>query len=148
TCLGKALSAGMPLSALVGRADVFRRSMASAHYGPTYRGEVYSLAAAKAAMRIYREEPVARDVWEYGTRLKEGINRSCQAVGIGAACIGPPFRMALVFLDSDAERSRLKRTLYQQQLLKAGVVTCGGTMLPSYAHDEQALETTLEAVGL
>src|SRR5262249_477209 len=136
-----------PLSALVGRTDVFRRAMANAHYTPTFRGEVYSLAAAKAAIHIYRQEPVAQYVWDYGTNLQQGINRLSQDLGVGAACLGPPFRMTTTFLDIDAERLRLKRTLYHQELLAAGVVTCGGTMLPSYAHDEKALQTTLEAVG-
>ena len=68
TCLGKALSAGMPLSALVGRAHIFQRSMHNTHYGPTFRGEIYSFAAAKAAIHIYRDEPVAEYVWDYGTQ--------------------------------------------------------------------------------
>lgn len=148
TCLGKALSAGMPLSALVGRAHIFRRSMDRTHYGPTFRGEVYSFAAAKAAISIYRDEPVAQYVWDYGSRLQQGINRLCQELGIAAACIGPPFRLALAFNEPDAERLRLKQTLYQQELLKAGVVTCGGAMLPSYAHGDEVLQATLQALGL
>ena len=43
-------------------------------------------------------------------------------VGIAAACVGPPFRMALSFNEPDAERLRLKRTLCQQELFKAGVI--------------------------
>src|SRR5439155_10687860 len=57
-CFGKALAAGMPLSALVGRRDLFQRGMARIHYGPTFKGEVYSFAAAKAALQIYREQDV------------------------------------------------------------------------------------------
>jgi glutamate-1-semialdehyde 2,1-aminomutase len=148
TCLGKALSAGMPLSALVGRAHIFQRSMHNTHYGPTFRGEIYSFAAAKAAIQIYRSEPVAEYVWDYGTRLKQGVNRLCQQLGIAAACVGPPFRMALAFNEPDAERLRLKRTLYQQELLKAGVITYGGVMLPSYSHGDHVLKSTFEAVGL
>jgi glutamate-1-semialdehyde aminotransferase len=148
TCLGKALSAGMPLSALVGRAHIFQRSMHNTHYGPTFRGEVYSLAAAKAAIQIYRREPVAEYVWDYGIRLQQGINRLCQHLGIAAACMGPPFRMALAFQEPDAERLRLKRTLCQQELLRAGVITYNGVILPSYAHDDEVLHMTLEAVGL
>jgi len=148
TCLGKALSAGMPLSALVGRAHIFQRSLHNTHYGPTFRGEIYSFAAAKAAMQIYRDEPVAEYVWDYGTRLQQGINRLCQQLRIAAACVGPPFRMALAFKEPDAERLRLKRTLYQQELLKAGVITYNGVMLPSYAHSDHVLEATLEALSL
>ena len=55
TCLGKALSAGMPLSALVGRRDIFDSAIARIAYEPTFKGEAYSLAAAREALRIYKE---------------------------------------------------------------------------------------------
>lgn len=147
TCLGKALSAGMPLSALVGRADIFRKCMENTHYGPTFKGEIYSFAAAKAALQIYREEPVATHVWDYGTELKKAISALCKEVGLSAECLGPPFRMAVVFDEPNPERLQMKRTLYQQELLKAGVVTYNGIMLPSYAHDEKAFESTVDAIG-
>jgi glutamate-1-semialdehyde aminotransferase len=147
TCLGKALSSGMPLSALVGRADIFRKCMGNTYYGPTFKGEIYSFAAAKAALQIYREEPVAKYVWDYGMELRKAINALCKGEGISAECLGPPFRMALIFHEPDPERFHMKRTLYQQELLKAGVVTYNGIMLPSYAHDEKALKLTVNAIG-
>jgi len=57
-CFGKALSAGMPLSALVGRREVMQ-TLLEAAYMPTFRGEVYSLAAAVAALQIYRSQDIA-----------------------------------------------------------------------------------------
>jgi glutamate-1-semialdehyde aminotransferase len=60
--------------------------------------------------------------------------------------VGPPFRTALAFTEPDAELLRFKRTLYQQELLRAGINTYNGFMLPSYTHDDSALETTLAAV--
>lgn len=147
TCLGKALASGMPLSAMVGRAHIFQKGMKNIHYGPTFKGEIYSLAAAKAAINIYREEPVAEHVWNYGLKLKQSINAICQQIRINAQCKGPPFRMALIFNEPDPDRLYVKRTLYLQELLKAGVTTYNGIMLPSYAHDDDDLECTLTAVG-
>lgn len=146
TCLGKALASGMPLSALVGRADIFQQGMAYVCYGPTFKGEIYSFAAAKAAINIYRREPVAESVWDYGNQLKNGINNICERAGLKAECKGPPFRSALIFDEPDQDRLCMKRTLYQQELLKSGVSTYNGVMLPSYAHDPAALEQTLAAV--
>ena len=57
-CFGKALSAGMPLSALVGRARIFETAMSKIYYGPTFKSEAYSFAAAKAALMFYQEEDV------------------------------------------------------------------------------------------
>ncbi len=145
TCLGKALAAGMPLSALIGKADIFQRAMHRTHYGPTFKGEIYSFAAAKAAMTIYRKEPVAQHVWDYGTRLKDGLNRICRRIGLAVECKGPPFRMAIAFDEPDPDRLRMKRTLYQQELMKCGITTYNGIMIPSYAHTEAVLKETLSA---
>ena len=145
-CLGKALANGMPLSALVGRAHVLQRVMEHTHYGPTYRGEVYSLAAARAALQIYRREAVAAHVWRHGEALRAGVHAACADLGISARMIGPPFRQGLVFTEPDARRLVLKRTLYHQELLKAGVVTYDGLMLPSYAHETAALTSALTGV--
>ena len=146
TCLGKALASGMPLSALLGRADVFQRALPKAFYCPTFKGEVYSFAAAKASIEIYEREPVAEHVWNYGVKLARGIDELCGRIGVRAECKGPPFRLGLMFRDADALRCRAKRTLYQQELLKQGVVTFGGLMLPSYAHNDATLVRTLAAV--
>ncbi len=146
-CLGKAIGSGMPLAALVGKSHIFEQCMERTHYGPTFKGEVYSLAAAKAAIQIYRAEPVAETIWNYGTRLKKEINRLCANIGVNASCKGPPFRMALIFQEADSDRLRLKRTLYVQELLKQGITTYNGIMLPSYAHDEAVMGETLEAMG-
>jgi glutamate-1-semialdehyde 2,1-aminomutase len=142
-CVGKAIANGMPLSAAVGRADILRSSFPKIYYQATYRSEIYSLAAAKAAIGIYRREPVARHVWDYGTQLKRAIDELCRGMGIAGRCVGPPFRMAFVFGEADPERFSRMRTLFVQELLKQGIFTHHGIMLPSYAHDAAAMQTTL-----
>jgi glutamate-1-semialdehyde aminotransferase len=144
-CLGKALANGMPLSALVGRADILQRVMEHTHYGPTYKGEVYSLAAARAALQIYRREPVAEHVWRHGEQLRAAVEGVCAELGVAARMIGPPFRLGLCFTETDARRLVLKRALYHQELLKAGLVTYDGLMLPSYAHDVEACVAAVAA---
>jgi glutamate-1-semialdehyde aminotransferase/predicted aldo/keto reductase-like oxidoreductase len=143
TCLGKALASGMPLAALVGRSEIFHRGFALTHYCPTFKEEVYSLAAARAAIEIYRTEPVAQYVWDYGERLRAGIHAICADLDLAAECKGPPFRMGLLFREADPAIFQLKRTLYVQELLKAGIITAYELMLPSYAHDERTLAETL-----
>jgi glutamate-1-semialdehyde aminotransferase len=147
TCLGKALGAGMPLSALAGNAAIMESAMHRTHYGPTFKGEIYSLAAARVALDIYRNEPVAQHVTDHGTRLRDGINRLCRELGMKARCVGPAFRTTIMFDDDDVPRLRMKRTLYFQELLKRGVMTYNGFMLPSYAHDDGALASLLEYAG-
>ena len=147
-CAGKSIASGMPLAAAVGRADIMRAHMPAIFYpGPTFRGEVYSLAAAKATIEIYRSEPVAQHVWDYGTKLKEGLDRLCAELGVAGTCAGPPYRMMFVFDEPDLQRFRLMRTLFTQEVLRRGITTFIGMLIPSYAHDEVALEKTFEAFG-
>jgi glutamate-1-semialdehyde aminotransferase/predicted aldo/keto reductase-like oxidoreductase len=145
-CFGKALGNGFPVSALVGRRQIMSQ-MSRTFYGPTFKGEVYSLAAALKALSIYRAEPVAGHVWSFGRRLQEEVARACADIGIGARMIGPPFRTALAFDEPDQGRLTLMRTLYIQELLREGVITYSGVMLPSYAHDESTLATTIAAMS-
>ncbi len=145
TCLGKALTAGMPLSALIGRREIFNSAIGRIFYEPTFKGEVYSFAAAREALSIYREQDVPALIWGFGNRLRAAINGICEHLRIPAAVIGPPFRMMLAFTEADGRRRTLMRTLVQQELLKQGVLTTQNLLLPSAAHDGEALDVTRRA---
>jgi glutamate-1-semialdehyde 2,1-aminomutase len=143
-CFGKALSGGMPLSALVGRRDVMEASLQAA-YMPTFRGEVYSLAAAAAALEIHQREDVPGKVWDFGSALKDGINQLSRDLNVPGEMIGVPFRMIYRFDEPDVQKRVLMRTLLQQELLQRGILTYKGFMLPSLAHGAQEMAETLSA---
>lgn len=154
TCLGKALGNGMPIAALVGRREFMSANMPHSFYGPTFKDETLSLAAAKTCLEIYRAEPVSRHVWDFGARMIREVNAVCSALALPAAMVGPAFRYAFRFQETDEYRLIQLRTLYQQELIKRGVLTYNGIMLPSYSHGEevyirtmQAIEGALETVG-
>jgi len=143
-CFGKALSALMPLSALVGRHDLISK-VGSIFYHPTFKGDVYAFAAAKAALGIYRRQDVPRQVAAYGEQLRAAVNDCSRAAGVDGELIGPPFRMVYRFAEPDSDRRTLMRTLLQQELLKRGVLPFRGFLLPSAAHDERDLRQTIDA---
>jgi glutamate-1-semialdehyde aminotransferase/predicted aldo/keto reductase-like oxidoreductase len=145
TCLGKALAAGMPLSALVGRRDVIAPNLSKACYFPTFRGEVYSLAAARKAIEIYRSEDVAGYIGKFGSRLIAEVNRVSEELGVSGEMKGLPIRMIYCFDEADPARRRAMRTLLQQELLQRGVLTFMGFMLPSFAHGESELDLVVTA---
>jgi glutamate-1-semialdehyde aminotransferase len=145
TCLGKALSAGMPLSALVGRRDLIQGNLRRAFYHPTYKGDVYSLAAARAALSVYQRDDVPAQIHSFGTRLMEGVNGISRELGLDGKLIGLPFRMAYAFREPEPTRRMLMRTLLHQELLGRGILTFRGFMLPSLAHGDAELTQTLEA---
>jgi glutamate-1-semialdehyde aminotransferase len=145
TCLGKALGNGMPLSALIGRKEIFDATIGRIFFEPTFKGEAYSFAAAREALRIYREQDVPARIQDFGNRLRNLIDRMCGDSGIPARMIGPPFRMLVAFEEEDARRRTLMRTLLQQELIQGGVITTQNLFLPSLAHDDEALEITRRA---
>ncbi len=148
TCLGKAMASGMPLSALLGPAALLRDHYANCHYGPTFRAEAYSFHAARATLEVCRREPVYDFLWQHGERLRRGIDGILAATGLRAWMKGPPFRMSLFFDEPDAGRRLELRTLFQQELLRAGIsLFNNGVMLPCFAHDDRTYEATMAAMA-
>jgi glutamate-1-semialdehyde aminotransferase len=145
TCLGKALGAGMPLSALGGRRDLFRASIGKTYYGPTFKGEVHSFAAARVALTIYREVDVPGHLVRFGGRLRETVNRLCRQLHIPGGLIGPMHRQVLAFQEANAQRLLLMRTLLNQELFNQGVLTYLNFIIPSLAHDDKALGDLCQA---
>jgi glutamate-1-semialdehyde 2,1-aminomutase len=143
-CLGKALGGGMPLSALVGRRDIMKTSLCAA-YMPTFRGEVYSLAAAAAALQIHQRQDVPGRINDFGVALKDAINQLSRELSVPGHMMGVPFRLIYRFDEPDPLRRVLMRTLLQQELLQRGVLTYKGFMLPAIAHGAQEMAQTVSA---
>lgn len=73
----KGMANGMPLSAYVGSRElmaVFEKAVVSSTYG----GETLSLAAAKATIDTYLQQPVIEHFWQQGRRLWAAVNAICQ----------------------------------------------------------------------
>jgi glutamate-1-semialdehyde aminotransferase len=143
TCLGKALTSGWPLSALLGRRDLLERTLGRLFYHPTFKGEAYSFAAALGALEVYAQQDVPGHVHAFGTRLKDGVNRLSRELGMAGRLTGQPYRLVYQFLEPDERRRTLKRTLLIQELLKGGILTFRGFLLPGLAHGEEELARTL-----
>jgi hypothetical protein len=140
TCIGKAMANGMPLSAVVGRREYVERLPGLA-YGMTFRGETLSLAAAAAVLRTLRDVPVAEHLEHIGELVRAAFDRACAAAGVQAALLGPPARMTVALAD-DATVQR--GTVFALECARRGILT-NGNILPSLAHDGEAVRRTEEA---
>jgi glutamate-1-semialdehyde aminotransferase len=145
TCLGKALTSGWPLSALLGGRKILESTMGRIFYHPTFKGEAHSFAAALGALRIYESQDVPGCIYAFGKRLMDGVTRLGEQLGVAGRMIGQPYRMVYEFLEPDIDRRALKRTLLIQELMKRGILTFRGFLLPSLAHSEEELTHTLAA---
>jgi glutamate-1-semialdehyde 2,1-aminomutase len=144
-CFGKALSGGMPLSVLLGRRGIMETTISRLFYHPTFKGDLYSFAASTAALNVYREEDIPTKIDQFGRALCAGVNRISEELGIPGGLVGVPYRLVYRFDESDSHRRTCLRTLLQQELLKLGILTFRGFMLPSIAHGKIELEQTLLA---
>ena len=110
-----------------------------------YRGETVSLAAARAVMQILQREQVSEHLARIGSAVREAFREACAKHGLVGDMLGPPQRLTFSFQETaglDAQRLRL---LFVREVAREGVLTTG-TLLPSFAHDERAVERTTEAM--
>lgn len=149
---GKALGNGMAVSALVGRRDLME--LGGLHtdrervflLSTTFGGETHALAAAMAVIDTYEAEPVVEHMWRYGERLADAVRAASAERGLSelVGVEGRPCNLLFFTKDPDGNRSQPYRTLFIQELVARGVI--GPSFVDSYAHDEAALEQTVEAV--
>jgi glutamate-1-semialdehyde 2,1-aminomutase/spore coat polysaccharide biosynthesis protein SpsF len=146
-CFGKAMGNGFPISAVVGKAELMRH-FEEVFFSFTMGGETASLAAALTTIKILRDRNGIKRIHAMGDRLASGMTEAVVAHGMGEAVsiIGFPYWPEYVFKAESPERSREIQSLFQQELVRRGVLTRAGMFL-STAHDDSDLDLTLNAFG-
>jgi len=144
---GKCMANGMPVSALVGRREVME-VFNEVFFSCTFGGECLSLAAAKATMQELQNRNVLSFVWRQGEKLQQGFNKLVQEAGLGdrVQCVGYPCRTVIRFTDEHGNESLLMKSLFQQEVLKRGILWAGYHAI-SFSHGDEEIERTLEAFG-
>jgi glutamate-1-semialdehyde 2,1-aminomutase len=145
-CLGKGMANGMPLSAIVGKREHMQHLPDTA-WGMTFRGETASLAAGLAVTRVIRREAVPDHLAAIGSQVREAFRKACGRQRVQADLMGPPARMTFEFADAGTLDAERLRSLFVRECARNGVLTTG-TLLPSYAHDEHAVEQTARAIAI
>ena len=144
-CFGKGLANGMPLSALVGARE-YMQLLQRVAYGMTFRGETLSLAAARATLEVLRDEPVTEHISRTGAALRAEFERACVANGVRARLLGHESRMTFAFQNDAGIEAEQAQAIFLSECAAHGVLT-NGNLMPSQAHDEQAVQRTAEAFG-
>ena len=81
-CYGKAMGNGMPLSALVGSAELMDRITDDVFFSTTFGGECLSLAAADAVLTVYETNRVLQQVDTAGWRLNSNLELTATRYGV------------------------------------------------------------------
>ncbi|MBL4759646.1 MAG: aminotransferase class III-fold pyridoxal phosphate-dependent enzyme [Mariprofundaceae bacterium] len=146
-CFGKAMGNGMPISAVVGRADIMNL-FDDIFFSGTFNGEALSLASCKATLEELRATDGIAKIWTYGDALIEGIEKSINDNGLNGAVtvIGKGFRSILTFPHNDEKEMLRRRTYFMQECVKQGLLYfC--LHMPSAAHGEKELAFTLKVIN-
>lgn len=146
-CCGKAMANGMPISALVGKAEIMKE-FEDVFFSMTFGGEVLSLAAALSTIKELRDKNVFAHLWKQGEKLKNGYNSLAAEFGLTdcTVCAGLPPKALVQFFDAGGFAALTLKSLFQQEVIKRGVLFNGEHML-SYSHSDEDIETTLQAYG-
>ncbi len=148
---GKGIANGFSVSALVGRRDVMelggiRHDKKRVFLISTTHGaENHSLAAMRAALRVYREEDVVCHLWDTGNKLVCGINDAAKAAGLQdyVRMVGFDCSPYIEFRDAAGENSLPFRTLFLQEMIRNGVMM--NNITPCFAHTDTEVEITVNA---
>jgi glutamate-1-semialdehyde aminotransferase len=142
---GKALGNGMPISALVGKAELMDR-LEDVFFSGTHGGEALSLAAADAVLD--QLDAGAYDaLFTKGERLRAGVERAIDDAGLGdwATIGGAAPRTVVSVREPDGSGPGLPaKTLVQQELLKRGVLFNGSNFI-CLAHSDEDIDRAIDA---
>ena len=141
-CFGKAMANGMPLSAIVGKTEYMK--IFDDIFSFTYAGELASVAAAKTTIKILKEQKGLDQIDKMGEHLKLGYNKIIKNMKIEhiSKMIGFNFWPEYLFFNVNGNSSREIQSLFQQEIVRRGVLSRAGMFL-SMSHKETDINKTL-----
>jgi glutamate-1-semialdehyde aminotransferase len=143
---GKAMSNGMPISAVAGKAEVFDKVHDHVFISTTFGGECLSLAAAIATITELHDKKVPAYLWKIGKKLKNNFNTRISEHELQdyIQCVGLPPRLNLSFKASNAITAIELKSLGMQEMVKRGILFTW-TIFTSYSLHDTDIEKTMEA---
>jgi glutamate-1-semialdehyde 2,1-aminomutase len=150
---GKAIANGFSVSALVGKKELMQ--LGGLHHNEervfllstTHGAENHSLAAAVQTMKIYRRDDVVEYLYGQGERLRAGINREIESLGLVGyfEMRGRPSNLVYATCDRSREPSQSFRALFLQETIKRGLLI--PSLVVSFSHTDADIDRTIDAVG-
>lgn len=142
---GKSMGNGMPISAIMGRADIMRE-MENVFISGTFGGEALSLAASIATIDKMKREPVIEKLWQTGTILADEMAKLTAGHGLSDifSLVGRAPWKILAVQDHPTARKEAIKTLFAREMLRAGVLFLASHNV-CYAHDGEDINRVLTA---
>ncbi len=144
-CFGKGMANGMPISAVVGQADIMAE-MEEIFFSTTFGGETLSLAAAIACVDKMHREPVIETLWKTGQALAGRAADAILANGLeGSISLNglAPWKV-LGFSDHPNATAAVIKTFFIREMLAENILINASHNV-CYAHDEKDIDAVGEA---
>jgi len=124
--IAKSLGGGLPLSGVIGRAEVMD-APAPGGLGGTYAGNPLAVAAAHAVLDVIEEEQLCARAEQLGQRLKSHLISLRSQIPQIADVRGPGAMVAVEFMQANDEPDQAFAKQVQQRAQEAGLLllTCG-----------------------
>jgi glutamate-1-semialdehyde aminotransferase len=141
----KAISNGIPLSAIVGKKE-YMFALEKTFFSFTYGGDCIGLAAAKACIPKLKREGVPEHLHRVGARLKDGYNKLAETHGLAefTGCIGYPCRTIISFTGQGRFDELEMKSFFQQEMIRRGILWTAYHAL-SFSHKDADIDRTLNA---
>lgn len=150
---GKAMANGFSLSALCGKKEIMEIGSTIKKgqervflLSTTHGAEMGSLGAFTKTLDIYEKEPVVKNLWKYGIKLKNEANKISKRLGTYDYFYfyGPGICLNYQTKNLRRENCLKFRTLFAQEMMKRKIIMTYISV--SYSHGQRELNKTLLAI--
>jgi glutamate-1-semialdehyde aminotransferase len=145
-CFAKAMSNGIPLSAITGRKE-YMKYLEKTFFSFTYGGDCVGLAAAKATINKIEEKKVIDHLYNVGGRLKKGMNELIKIYDLQEMleCSGYPCRTIMTIKKiGKYKKPLITKSLIQQELMFREVLWSQYHSI-CYSHKNSHIDKSLNA---
>lgn len=145
-CFGKSMGNGMPISALVGRAEIMRK-IEDIFYSTTFGGEALSIAASIATLDKMERQNVVPRLWRRGEKLRDAANATLRQRGLGEfVSVGGEGWWPRIKTGKAPVDANLLTSLLRQEFNANGLLL-GASFNLCLAHDDDAVTAeTISAI--
>ncbi len=143
SCFGKALGNGYPISALVGRKEIMKL-FNEAFFSGTFAGELISISAAIKTIKEIKKRKTINHINNLGAKIKSGYRKIIteNKFEYFTNIIGFNWWPEYIFFNKDGSPSLEKQSLFQQEIIRRGVLTRAGMFICG-SHSEKDIQKTL-----
>ena len=145
-CFAKAMSNGIPVSAITGKKE-YMKYLETTFFSFTYGGDCIGLAAAKATINKIEKKNVIDHLYKAGSRLKKGMNELIKIYDLEEMleCSGYPCRSVMTIKKfGKYKKPLITKSLIQQELMFREVLWSQYHSI-SYSHKNSHIDKSLNA---